>query len=292
MLDQLAPVTGQLKPMFLGAHFGAGGTRSIKLYLRGVSQFETFRQLVRHCHLEQFCASFALFGRHLLPGLPRLLCSAHLIEIDSDQDRNLGVKVDFSIQRHQLRDVEVSDRIDAWPGARMPEAYGVVLDRLAEQVESEDPLSLHTVLGFGISAATGPRVNAYVRPRFAGPGRDPAAAFLSGVARNTGLTGQRIRETVAAWGFDATELDVVREEVGWTLRANLRDTGMLRVSAALDADAAIDAATAMRARRGLAFSSANGRLVLTFEPHGAVEDRTADVEAMVHELLADIERRC
>lgn len=91
---------------------------------------------------------------------------------------------------------------------------------------------------------------------------------------------------------DATELDVVREEVGWTLRANLRDTGMLRVSAALDADAAIDAATAMRARRGLAFSSANGRLVLTFEPHGAVEDRTADVEAMVHELLADIERRC
>lgn len=287
MLDRLAPLAGQLRPMFLGTHFGAGDKRSLKLYVRGVSQFEMFRQLVRHCDLEPFGTSFALFGRHLLPGLPRLLSSAYLIEIDSDQDGNLGVKVDFSTQRHQLGDAEVRARIQTWSGARMPEAYGIVLDRLANTVAPQDPLSLHTVVGFGISAATGPRLNAYIRPRFAGPGHDVVAAFLRAVVRKSGLTGQRIRETAAGRGLTTTELDVVREDAGWALRANLRDAGVLRVSAVLDAHAAIEAAIAMRAGRDLAFSSAHGRLVLTFEPHRGAEDRAAEVESMMHELLAD-----
>jgi len=291
LLGRLAPIARLLEPMFLGVHYGAGGARSVKLYVRGMSQFETFRELLGHCQLGAFSGLFAQFGRHLLPGLSRLLCSAHLIEIDNDHDGNLGVKVDFSIQRHQLRDTEVRDRIQSWPGAPMPEAYGIVLDRLAERVAAVDPLSLHTNVGFGISAAAGPRLNAYIRPRFGGPGHDGAAAFLSGVIRNTGITGHHIRETAARWGFDATDLDVAREDMGWTLHANLRGAGVLRVSAALDAQAAIEATTTIRDTRRLAFSSSAGRLVLTFEPYREVKDRTADVEAMAHELLAGTSER-
>lgn len=292
MLERLTPIAGRLEPMFLGVHYGADGKRLAKLYVRGVSQFEEFRELLKQCGLGAFCRSFALLGRHLLPGLSQLHPSAHLIEVASDHGGNLSVKVDFAIQRHQLSDVEVHDRIQTWPGAPMPTAYSVVLERLNKLVAVNDPLSLHTAVGFGVSATTGTRLNTYIRPRFDGACFDPVAAFFGDVVRNASVTGQRIREKANARGFEVCNLDLVREDAGWTLCASLRNTGVLRMIATLDADSAIKIAAAIRRTRRLPFSYANGRLVMTFEPHPDVEDVNAEVEAMIHEILFDtLERK-
>jgi hypothetical protein len=45
------------------------------------------------------------------------------------------------------------------------------------------------------------------------------------------------------------------------------------------------AATKMRSERGPSFSAVVGRMALTFEPDQGVEDRTRDVEALLHEIL-------